>query len=106
MNHNVPFLLEQKQRAMINSTNLKLITFAREEREREFTSLEVKYNEFLLHIVLEYNFLVLATVDIYILNRIYYDAAKQSYGKTCEKERQARPVGSGQCHSLRALTVQ
>ena len=42
-------------------------------------------------------------IYIYILNRIYYDAAKQLYGKTCEEERQARPVGSGQSQSLRAL---
>ena len=45
-------------------------------------------------------------IYIYILNRTYYVAAKQSYGKTCEEERQARPVGSGQSQCLRALTVQ
>ena len=43
---------------------------------------------------------------IYILNRIYYDAAEQSYGKTCEEKRQARPVGNSLHQSLRALTVQ
>ena len=44
----------------------------------------------------------LAVQYIYILNRIYYVAAKQSYGKTCEEERQARPVGNGLRQSLRA----
>ena len=32
-------------------------------------------------------------IYIYILNRIYYVAAEQSYVETCEEERQARPVG-------------
>ena len=47
-----------------------------------------------------------AQLHIYILNRIYYVAAEQSYGKTCEEERQVCPVGNGLRQSLRALTVQ
>ena len=46
------------------------------------------------------------TGHIYILNRIYYVAAAQSYDVSCEEERQARPVGNGLHQSLQALTVQ
>ena len=46
------------------------------------------------------------TDQTYILNRIYYVAAEQSYVETCEEERQARPVGNGLRQSLRELTVQ
>ena len=74
------------------------------------------YSEVSLSSEKEHPDLALISIDIYIhihiniytytLNRIYYDAAEQSYGKTCEEERQARPVSSGQSQSLRALTVQ